>query len=128
MADFQAYIDTSLIGSGNMTSAAILGSTDASYWAYGGDAIPQPDEAAHIVKALTDPALAQGSGITIAGQKYFVLRAEEGKIYCKLGAGGACIVSSKQAALVGVYTEGTNPANCNMTVESIAKYLSDAGY
>ena len=128
MGDFQAYIDSSLIGSGNMHSATILGKADASYWAYGGDHVPQPDEAAHIVACLKDADKARAEGIKIAGQKYFVLRAEEDLIYCKLGSGGACIAGSVQAVTLGVYGEGTAPPACNKTVEDIAKYLKDNQY
>lgn len=128
MGDFQAYIDGSLIGSGQMHSACICGLSDGSYWAYGGDYVPQPDEVQHILKALQDPAIANAGGIKIATQKYFVIRAQPGLIYAKLGAGGACIASSMQAVIIGVYGEGTNPANCNMAVEGVADYLKKSQY
>jgi profilin len=128
MGDWQGYIDNSLIGSGEVASATILGLSDASYWAYGGDIVPQPDEAAHIIACLKTPSLAQEKGITIAGQKYFTIKAEPGLLYGKLGATGVCIASSMQAAVLGIYAEGTNPANCNMTVEGVATYLKSSQY
>lgn len=128
MGDWQGYIDGSLIGSGTMHSACIVGKADGSYWAYGGSYVPQPDEVAGIIAAVNNPDTARASGIKIAGQKYFTLMAEPGKVFCKFGPGGAAIVSSQQAVVIGVYGEGVNPATCNMTVESVAKYLSDAQY
>lgn len=127
MGEWQAYIDNSLIGSGQMHSAAICG-MDGSYWAYGGTHLPQPEEVAHIVAAVKDPTLAQSKGIVIAGQKYFTLRAQPGLIYCKLGATGACIAQTEQAVVLGVYGEGINAAHCNMTVESVANYLKQNHY
>lgn len=129
MADsvWQGYITDSLIGSGEMHSAAIVG-LDGSYWAYGGDHVPQPDEAKHIAAAIKNPDLAREKGIHIGGNKYFTLRAEENVMYVKLGAGGACIAAGAQAVVIGVYGEGTNPANCNMAVEGVVKYLKDNGY
>jgi profilin len=128
MGDWQGYIDGSLIGSGNMHSAAIVGKADGSYWAYGGSYVPQPDEVQHILAAIASPDVARASGIKIAGQKYFTLLAEPGKIFCKFGAGGAALVASNQTVVIGLYGEGINPAACNMTVEGVAKYLSDAQY
>ena len=125
---WQGYIDNNLIGSGHMHIACILSKADGSYWAYGGSYVPQPDEITHILKAIGDPDLAQSKGFHLAGSKCFTLRANPGLVYCKLGSGGACIAASATAIVVGIYGEGTNPANCNMTVEGIAKYLSDNGY
>lgn len=128
MGDWQGYIDTSLLGTGAMHSAAIIGLADGAYWAYGGTHIPQPDEVQHIIKSLADPSVAQAGGVRLAAAKYFTLRATPGLIYCKLGAGGACIAATKQAAIVGIYGEGVNPAACNAAVENVAKFLADAGY
>lgn len=128
MSEWQGYIDSSLIGSGAMHSAAIVGLADGSYWAYGGTHIPQPDEVQHILKALADPTIAQASGIRIAGEKYFTLRAEPGLLYIKLGAGGACIGKTMQTAVIGVYGEGVNPASCNAAVEGVVTYLKAASY
>ena len=129
MADevWQQYIDGNLIGSGEMHSACILGN-DGGYWAYGGTYVPQPDEAAHLVKAVRNPDLAREKGVHIGGSKYFTLRADDGLIYAKLGAGGATIAAAAQCVVVGVYGEGTNPANCNIAVENIVKYLKENGY
>ena len=140
MGDWQGYIDNSLIGSGHMHSACLIGN-DGSYWAYGGSSVPQPDEAKHIISAIKSPDLARASGITIAGQKYFTLRAEPGIIYFKKGGGGGCIAASTQGVVVGIYGAvdeasltasdshgGVNPANCNMTVENIANYLKQSQY
>lgn len=140
MGDWQSYIDNSLIGSGHMHSAAIIGN-DGSYWAYGGDSVPQPDEAKHIAAAVKSPDVARTSGITIAGVKYFTLRAEPGVVYFKKGGGGGCAAASVQGVVVGVYGSvdeasltdkeskgGVNPANCNMTVENIANYLKQSQY
>ena len=125
---WQQYIDSNLVGSGHMHSACILGLADGGYWAYGGDHVPQPDEAAHIIKAVNNPDFARENGIRIGGQKYFTLRADKGLIYCKLGAGGATIAAGAQAVVIGVYGEGQAPGDCNVTVEGIAKYLKEQGY
>jgi profilin len=154
MSEWQGYIDSSLIGSGNMHSAAIVGLADGSYWAYGGTYIPQPEEVTHILKALKDPSAALASGITIGGVKFFAVRAVPGLIYIKKGGAGGCIAQSLQAAVIGIYgnpeagsallaetsaksaggaaggdiSNNVNPADCNATVESIANYLKSNQY
>ena len=126
---WQQYIDTSLIGSGHMHSATILSKADGSYWAYGGDHVPQPDESAHILKCITDPESARASGVRIGGNKYFVLRVDdEGNIYGKLGAGGCYIAAAGQCIVVAVYGEGHSPGDCNVAVNNIIKYLKENGY
>ena len=152
MSEWQGYIDSSLIGSGHMHSAAIVG-LDGSYWAYGGTYIPQPEEVTHILKALKDPSVALASGITIGGVKFFAVRATPGLIYIKKGGAGGCIAQSLQAAVIGIYgnpeagsallaetaaksgggaggdiANNVNPADCNATVESIANYLKTNQY
>lgn len=148
---WQAYIDDSLIGSGNMHSAAIVGLTDGSYWAYGGTYIPQPEEVKHIQKCLADPTLVQSSGVTIHGVKFFGLQSgtdgDSKFLFFKKGAAGGCVYTSKKAFIVAVYgnpgdasslqqdlqknskhAATVNPADCNTTVKRIAEYLIKLGY
>ncbi|ORC88447.1 profilin [Trypanosoma theileri] len=148
---WQAYIDDSLIGSGNMHSASIVGLSDGSYWAYGGTYIPQPEEVAHILKCLNNLSLVQSSGVTIYGVKFFGLQSGvDGQmkyIFFKKGAAGGCIYTTKQTAIIAVYgnpgdasslqqdlkkakhTEAVvNPADCNATVKRIAEYLISLDY
>nr|CCC95902.1 unnamed protein product [Trypanosoma congolense IL3000] len=148
---WQSYVDESLIGSGYMHSAAIVGLADGSYWAYGGTYIPQPEEVAHILKCLENLSLVQSSGVTIYGVKFFGLQSgSDGQmkyIFFKKGAAGGCIYTSKQTAIIAVYgnpgdasalqqdlqkAESTNvpvnPADCNTTVKRIAEYLISLDY
>ncbi|RNF04624.1 profilin [Trypanosoma conorhini] len=148
---WQAYIDDSLIGSGYMHSAAIVGLSDGSYWAYGGTYIPQPDEVAHILKCLDNFSLVQSSGVTIYGVKFFGLQCgtdgEMKYIFLKKGAAGGCIYTSKQTAIIAIYGNpgessslqhdlekrggadvAVNPADCNSTVKRIAEYLISLDY
>lgn len=153
MADnaWQAYVDDSLIGSGYMHSACLIGTEDGSYWAHGGEYVPQPDEVTHIISCIKDPSKALASGITIATVKYFVVRATKDMIILKKGGSGGCICPAAQCFVLGIYgnpeaasaltaettksddatavaTNNVNPADCNTTVEGIANYLKEQGY
>lgn len=150
MGEWQAYVDSSLIGSGFMHSAALIGLEDGSYWAHGGEYVPQPDEAAHITACLKEPSKALAGGITIATVKYFAVRATGDTIVFKKGGSGGCIAKAGQCFVMGVYGNpeaasaltaettksgeptdagnAVNPADCNTTVEGIATYLKEQGY
>jgi profilin len=137
---WQAYVDDSLIGSGHMHSAAIIGLADGSYWAYGGNYVPQPDEVQNILKTLQNPSMLMSSGVTIAGVKFLGLRGDKEHLIFKKGSAGGCVYVSMQAAIIGIYGNPdqenamfnkevpVNPADCNATVERIAKYLKDQQY
>lgn len=140
---WQAYIDDSLIGSGHMHSASILGLADGSYWAYGGTYIPQPDEVATIMKIFKEPSLLQSGGVVVAGVKFIGLRGDADHIIFKKGGAGGCAYKSNQAIVLGVYGDpsgenamlskdanavAVNPADCNATVQRIAEYLKSLQY
>ncbi|CUG80391.1 profilin, putative, partial [Bodo saltans] len=140
---WQQYIDDSLIGSGHMHSACIIGLADGSYWAYGGTYIPQPDEVAQILAILKEPTKLQVGGVTIASQKFLGLRGDTKHFIFKKGGAGGCVYVSKQTAVVGIYGDpsgenvmlnkdanavAVNPADCNQTVERIANYLASLEY
>lgn len=140
---WDAYINDSLIGSGHMHSACIAGLADGGYWAYGGTYIPQPDEVQAILAALKDPSKIFTGGVTIGTVKFMGLRGDANHLIFKKGPAGGCVFKSGQAIIIGVYGDpnGTNelldkgasgaqvnPADCNSTVERIAKYLIEIGY
>jgi len=108
MGDWQPYTD-GLVGTGAMLAATICGTADGSYWAYTGDHVPQPEEVQHIIACLKDPSKARMGGIKIAGNKYFVMRAEEGLLMGKLGNGGCVVCASVQAFTCGVFGGDDQP-------------------
>jgi profilin len=76
----------SLVGTGHVDKAAIFDSTGASVWATSPNFSITPTEMQTVVGAFKDtgnPKKVQMEGIHIAGQKYFVLKADEGSIYGK---------------------------------------------
>lgn len=125
---WQAYTD-GLIATGAMVSCTIVGLADCAYWAYTGDHVPQPEEAQHIVDCLKDPTKARMSGVRIAGNKYFVMRAEPELLMGKLGNGGMVIIPSQQAAIIAVFGGDAQPAfGALKEVEQLATSFKEAGY
>ncbi len=127
-ASWQSYVDENLVGTGYVAKGAIVGLSDSSTWASSTAFLVSGDEA-RIVGAVTNFPSA-GQRLNVGGVNYFVIGAdtEVQSIYLKLQASGACICKTNQAAVIGTYVEGTNPANCNQTVEGLADYLKGLGY
>lgn len=128
---WQAYVDTSLVGTGHVDKAAIFNTEGTSVWATSSGFTLTPQEMQDVVGAFKDtsnPKKVQMSGIHIAGQKYFVIKADDGSIYGKQGREGVVIVKTKQALLITHYPESVQPGNATNTVEKLGAYLVGVGY
>jgi profilin len=124
---WQAYVDTSLIGTGKVVKAAIIGH-DGNTWATSTGFAVSPQEGAILAAGFADASAIRGDGIHLNGQKYFTLRADERSIYGKQGNGGVSIVKTTQAILIGVYEAPTQPGESATVVENLADYLINLGY
>lgn len=148
------YLDTQLIGTGEVNQAFMLGITDAQVWANTEAFLPRCHKAMvmqddgtekeqvineaegmlHIAEKLKKPA----SGLYINGVKYMPVRtypngsADDGMatIYFKKPKLGGCICILHQAILVGTYDEKKNhsAASCNFNVETLGRYLYSNGF
>ncbi|EKG20276.1 Profilin/allergen [Macrophomina phaseolina MS6] len=131
---WQAYVDTSLVGTGNVDKAAIFNAEGNSVWATSAGFTIDPKEAAEIVSAYKDKGDANGikqvqsTGLHIAGDKYVVLKADERSLYGKKGREGIVIVKTTQAILVAHYPETVQPGVAANTVEQLGDYLISVGY
>ncbi|EIE85924.1 hypothetical protein G6F46_011788 [Rhizopus delemar] len=124
---WQAYVDNNLIGTGNVSQAAIYGHA-GGVWATSAGFQLQPSEVQEIIAGYANPENATAHGVHVAGEKYFVIKADERSIYGKKAADGICIVKTTQAFLVCTYKEGIQPGNCAKVVEALADYLISVGF
>jgi len=127
MSGWQAYIDQSLVGTGTVTKGAICG-LDGTLWAHSSGFNPTAQELRSLVGGFANPGTIQGSGVLLEGKKHFTLRVDDRSIYGKLGQGGVAACKTNQCVVIGLYGEGTQPGQCNSTVEKLADYLRDQGY
>lgn len=127
MSGWQAYVDNNLVGTKNLTQAAIIG-IDGSIWAISSGFTVSQQDGKILVAAFQDPSGIRAKGIFLNGVKYLVLRADERSIYGKKGSAGCVCVKTKQAVLIGIYNENIQPGQAANTVEKLADYLIDAGY
>ncbi|KAK5938969.1 profilin, required for normal timing of actin polymerization in response to thermal stress [Knufia obscura] len=128
---WQAYVDSSLVGTGTVDKAAIFNAEGTSVWATSAGFQVSPQELKPIVSSFSDssePKAIQGQGFKVAGDKYFTLRSDDRSLYGKKGKEGLVIVKTKQALLIGHYPENVQPGQAATTVEKLADYLIGVGY
>jgi len=131
---WQAYVDTSLIGTGNLDKAAIFSAAGDSKWAVSAGFNVKPEELKEIVASFTDKGDADGikkvqkDGFHVAGERYVVLRSDERSLYGKKGREGMIIVKTTQAILICHYPETIQPGAATNSVEQLADYLIGVGY
>ncbi|KAI9731079.1 MAG: profilin, required for normal timing of actin polymerization in response to thermal stress [Claussenomyces sp. TS43310] len=128
---WQAYVDSSLVGTGHLDKAAIVSAAGDSVWATSSGFTVSPSEMQNVVKALGGGS-AQDTlwteGLHIAGEKYVVNKAEDRSIYGRKGREGIIISKTTQAILIAHYGENAIAGNAASTVESLADYLIKLGY
>jgi len=129
---WQAYVDSSLVGSGHIDKAAIISAAGDSTWANSSGFTVQPAEMTTIVAILNNKGdsidKAHAEGVHVGGERYVVTKIEDRSIYGRQGKTGISIVKTKQAILVAHYGEGTQAGNAAQVVEALADYLIKAGY
>eukprot|EP00161_Ancyromonas_sigmoides_P022041 TRINITY_DN6659_c0_g1_i2.p1 TRINITY_DN6659_c0_g1~~TRINITY_DN6659_c0_g1_i2.p1 ORF type:complete len:187 (+),score=64.47 TRINITY_DN6659_c0_g1_i2:81-563(+) len=118
------YVEKQLIGTGAVTSGAILGH-DGSIWAQSANFKIQGSEGAALNALIGTPAPFE-SGIMLGGVKYMCIKSEERSLYGKKGAAGVVIVRTGQAIIVATYDENLQPGQCTLVVEKLADYLVGA--
>jgi profilin len=124
---WQAYVDDSLVGTGHVKKAIILGH-DGNVWATTPGFSIKPDEAKKLIAAFNDPSGALSSGVFLASTKYMTLKADNRSVYGKKGATGFCAVKTGLAVLVALYDESIQPGQCATVTEKLADYLIENSY
>lgn len=77
------YVDTSLVGTGDVDKAAIFSKAGDSKWAASPGFDIQPAELKALVKGYDNAAELQSNGLHIAKDRYVLLKADDRSIYGK---------------------------------------------
>ncbi|POR38826.1 Profilin [Tolypocladium paradoxum] len=129
---WQAYIDTSLVGTGHVDKAAIISAAGDSAWAASADFQLKPEEMKAISAIVGGDAAAKdkafADGLYVAGNRYVMARAEDRSIYARSGRLGVAVAKTKQAIVVGHHGQTQVAGNTTSTVEGLADYLIGQGY
>jgi len=125
---WQEYIGTSLIGTGNVDSAAIFSVNGKDNWARSADFKIKPEEMKVLVDGFADPNPLYGSGFHIDGVKYTVIAATDKTIRGKQGKNGMIVAKTTQALLLAHHPDTVTTQSCVSTVEALQDYLVGVGY
>jgi len=128
---WQAYVDSSLVGSGNVDKAAIVSAAGDSVWASSAGFSVSSPEMKIVVAALAGGQAAEklwSEGLHIAGERYVITKAEGRSIYGRKAKEGIVICKTNQAILIAHYGETVMAGNAATTVEQLADYLVRVNY
>jgi len=128
---WDAYVNTSLVGTGNFDKAAIFSADGTSVWAATSGWNISPDEMKKIVACFTSESSrndAYGTGLHLAGERFVLTGADEKELKLKQGKEGVFIVKSTQAILIGHYPESVQPGSANTIIGALGDYLVSVGY
>ncbi|KAJ9460989.1 Profilin-2 [Diplonema papillatum] len=124
---WQPFVDDILVGSGYCSAGVIVG-TDGEIYAYSPCLNITREECKRVadVFAARDNFAFQSNGVMLSGAKYFCLRAmlHEGLVYGKKGPAGLCMAESDGVIIIGIYSDGMIPGECNLITENLSAYLS----
>ncbi|CAG0905837.1 unnamed protein product, partial [Cyprideis torosa] len=84
---WQDYVDKQLLGSNNVTQAAIAG-MDGNIWAKSPGFDVKVEEVQTLLRGLDDPSQFQMHGVHVAGQRYFYLSGTDKIVRAKQAKSG----------------------------------------
>ena len=125
--NWQGYVDDQLVGTGSIRKAIIIGVQGGPLAESRGFSL-QAGEAARIVNLFKNPNDAFAKGITVAGVKYFAIKAGEQSIYGKRLGTGIILAKTSQLILIGFYDESQPIGSASGVVEKVADFLRQNGY
>ncbi|KAH7356257.1 profilin [Pyrenochaeta sp. MPI-SDFR-AT-0127] len=128
---WQAYVDQSLVGTGNIDKALICDVNGQTTWASSPDFSLTAAEMSAIAASFNDKSEPKGviaNGIKVNGQKYMTIESTDDSLKAKKGKEGVVAYKTTQALLVAHHPEDiTTPAAFNSVVE-LGEYLKKVGY
>lgn len=127
---WQTYVDQQLVSSPAIDEALIAGH-DGVVWATSPGIVAQPEQIKTLVAAMDNCELLTSNGFSIGELKYVFLSSIPGRVIRGKAKGqksGVHICLTKQAIIVGRYSDPTQPGEAANVVEKLGDYLTGAGY
>ncbi|PWY79208.1 Profilin/allergen [Aspergillus heteromorphus CBS 117.55] len=124
-AIWQGYVDSSLMGSGQFDKAAILSHDISGVEASSPGFSISPSELQGLVSAFASTDNAWGSGITVGGEKFVTIKADERSLYGKKGKEGIVVVKAVSCVMVAHHAENAQTTNAATVVENLVDYINN---
>lgn len=129
---WQAYVDTSLIGSGHLENGSIISAAGDSVWATSANFQIKPEEMKSLVtilsgdKSTIDKTYADG--LYVGGTRYVLTKIDGGSLYARHDKDGIVATKTKQAILVGRHNATQQAGSAMQTVAALGEYLIKLEY
>ncbi|CAJ0575740.1 unnamed protein product, partial [Mesorhabditis spiculigera] len=121
------YVNTSLVGTGAVSKAAICG-FDGSVWGKSDNFNIGAEEAAAAARGFANKDALLGTGLKFEGQKYVILQVDDERIIGKKGTNGFFVYKTNQAVIISIYEDGVQPEACSQATGKLADYLKQNNY
>jgi profilin len=122
-SEWDTHIDT-MLNSGQISQAAIIG-LDGQQWASSPHFTVTTDETAAIVEGFTKPASVEGSGVRVAGLKYFFISGDPEHMLCKRAGDGVVIVKTEHALIIAACQAPLQLPEAVPVVEAVVDQLKN---
>jgi len=128
---WQAYVDQSLVGTGNIDKAVICDASGQTTWASSPDFSLTAAEMTAIAQSFGDksePKAVIVNGIKVNGVKYMTIDATDDSLKAKKGKEGVVAYKTTQALLIAHHGENVQTTNAFASVVELGEYLKKVGY
>lgn len=122
------YIQNSLISSGYVVNAAIIGVQKNQRYGISTDFAISPQETKSIIHGFTDPEALNAHGIMLGGHNYTCVRNDNTTILGKKTPGGCCVIKTLNLLIITVYEDPIHAVNCLNLTARLADYFSVNGF
>jgi len=127
---WQQYVDDQLIGT-KIVDEACLAGHDGVIWATSPGLGAQPEQIKTLVQAMDNSDVVTTNGFSIGDLKYVYLSSIPGKVIRGKAKGqksGVHVCLTKQAIIVGRYSDPVTGGEAAKVVENLGDYLTGVGY
>ncbi|GAB1211603.1 hypothetical protein ATERTT37_000726 [Aspergillus terreus] len=118
------YVDSSLMGSGQFDKAAIASHDLSGVEASSAGFTLSPQELSGIAAVYQDPTSGFTNGLTIGGEKFVAIKADDRSIYGKKGKEGIVVVKAKSCVMIAHHGESVQTTNAATVVENLVDYIN----
>ncbi|GKZ21185.1 hypothetical protein AbraIFM66951_011578 [Aspergillus brasiliensis] len=115
----------SLMGSGQFDKAGILSHDVSGVEASSPGFSISPTELQGLAATLKDPSTAFANGITVGGEKFVAIKADERSLYGKKGKEGIVVVKAVSCVMVAHHAENVQTTNAATVVENLVDYINN---
>jgi len=123
---WQAYIDSNLLASGQVTAAGIY-DLQGNPWAYSAGFAAQIAEVASVSSHMAADANAlAATGVVVAGEKFMFVSGSDSEVYVKKGNEGVVFCKCNTCVIVGHHNDKIQPGACRTTVGKLQDFLKES--